>query len=208
MPRLRKWTLLSLMIWIGCGSVAPGPEGGTAGSAGAGADAAAGAAGTAGATGAGGSGAAGRGGTTGTAGTTGAAGAGGSGAAGRGGTTGTGGGGGSGVACGALTCQPGENCCFDIMGGNPTCAAPPAVCVGAPQNCNSQMACPSGLFCDMNQPRRCLASAVGGICIEPPTACDHRYDPVCGCDGMTYGNDCMRRMAKVQLDHVGECSGG
>lgn len=185
-----------------------GGGGGIGGGAG-GMSGASGAAGRGGAGGVGGS--AGRGGAGGTAGTGGAAGrggGGGSGAAGRGGTTGTGGRGGSGVACGALTCQPGENCCFDIMGGNPTCATPPAVCIGAPQTCNNQMACPSGLFCDMNQPRRCLASAVGGICIEPPTACDRRYDPVCGCDGMTYGNDCMRRMAKVQIDHVGECGGG
>jgi len=95
-------------------------------------------------------------------------------------------------------------CCYDIMG-NGACAAPPAVCIGGPTICNNNQVCPSGLTCDYNQPGRCFASAVGGICIETPSACTRIYQPVCGCDGVTYGNDCDRRRARVQLDHGGEC---
>jgi len=32
------------------------------------------------------------------------------------------------------------------------------------------------------------------------------YQPVCGCNGKTYGNDCERKRDKAQLDHPGECA--
>jgi hypothetical protein len=42
-------------------------------------------------------------------------------------------------------------------------------------------------------------------CTEKPDLCFEIYDPVCGCDGMTYGNDCVRASAGVSLDYIGEC---
>lgn len=44
-----------------------------------------------------------------------------------------------------------------------------------------------------------------GVCIARPGACPGIYDPVCGCDGVTYGNDCTRQAAGMQLMHRGEC---
>jgi hypothetical protein len=68
-------------------------------------------------------------------------------------------------------------------------------------------ACGPGQVCDLDQPGRCAASTVGGTCIVKPSICPFIYDPVCGCDGRTYGSDCARQSAGVQLDHRGACGG-
>ena len=45
-----------------------------------------------------------------------------------------------------------------------------------------------------------------GKCIKAPEVCTQDYNPVCGCDGETYGNQCMANAAKMQVDTVGECT--
>ena len=64
--------------------------------------------------------------------------------------------------------------------------------------------CPMGQFCDTPN---CGAADETGVCITPPAACGKVYQPVCGCDGKTYGNDCLRQMAGVSLQHTGTCDG-
>jgi len=51
--------------------------------------------------------------------------------------------------------------------------------------------------------KRCGDSA--GVCEFIPAGCSDQLAPVCGCDGVTYWNNCFRRAAAVSADTKGEC---
>lgn len=44
-----------------------------------------------------------------------------------------------------------------------------------------------------------------GRCERRPGACPAVYDPVCGCDGLTYGNACNAASAGMRVQHEGAC---
>ena len=66
--------------------------------------------------------------------------------------------------------------------------------------------CPEGLFCEF-APGHCDGADLAGRCVPVSDLCPLFFDPVCGCDGKTYGNDCERRHARVQKAHDGSCDG-
>jgi hypothetical protein len=67
--------------------------------------------------------------------------------------------------------------------------------------------CDEGEFCDLPA-GMCGASDLQGECVPVSDACPEFYQPVCGCDGETYANDCFRQAARVQQDHDGACESG
>jgi hypothetical protein len=81
-----------------------------------------------------------------------------------------------------------------------------ASAVGIGKTCGTiaGIQCDSGLFCAM-KPGTCKVADNQGKCARVPTRCTRELRPVCGCDGKTYNNDCLRLTAGVNLDHKGAC---
>lgn len=83
----------------------------------------------------------------------------------------------------------------------------PATTPGGPggvgATCTDDAGCTPGLFC-----ARAACTAATGLCEARPTACGGEGQLVCGCDGVTYWNDCLRKQRGVTAATAGDCVGG
>jgi hypothetical protein len=74
--------------------------------------------------------------------------------------------------------------------------APPMM---MPQPCQSDDDC-NGWICDKPG-----CDATSGFCKPYPPFCDSAPRPVCGCDGVTYWNDCIRVQSRARLAAPDQC---
>jgi len=69
------------------------------------------------------------------------------------------------------------------------------------KTCTENADCTPNEYCEKN-----FGDCDGtGACKSKPEACSMIYDPVCGCDGKTYGNRCMAASEGVSIFHQGSC---
>ena len=67
--------------------------------------------------------------------------------------------------------------------------------------CSNYNNCDSDAYCE-----KATGDCDGeGICTHRPSICPDLWAPVCGCDGVTYGNACEAAMAGVNVAHEGVC---
>lgn len=72
---------------------------------------------------------------------------------------------------------------------------------GAPaKRCVENRDCSSSMFCARHD-----CEDVAGTCETRPVVCEEAPMPVCGCDDITYWNDCLRRTVGVPAMRPGEC---
>lgn len=109
------------------------------------------------------------------------------------------------AACGVepVATDPGEN--VDASdggdGGNPDVDsgnAEPIACG------NSENECPEGQFCLYAKESACGASGTG-VCTRKPETCVDEDRQQCGCDAVTYDNECAAHQAGVSVASEGAC---
>ncbi len=75
--------------------------------------------------------------------------------------------------------------------------------------CKSPSECGPGLFCHSRWRNQCPGtSSHAGVCARRPPFCPQNCEPLCGCDGQTYCNECLAHRAGTAVAHAGACTSG
>jgi hypothetical protein len=90
-----------------------------------------------------------------------------------------------------------DNECFAAFAG--VSLAYEGACV--PPTCQDNSSCSEDELC-LKTAGDCLGD---GFCTEKPLVCPPTWMPVCGCDEVTYGNECLALKAGINVAYEGEC---
>lgn len=97
-------------------------------------------------------------------------------------------------------CTSTNDCSFGEVCDAGTCAPGPTVCGGI-----QGIQCGQGQYCDYDQKTACGDSDFQGTCRTVPFICPDIYEPVCGCNGQTYDNQCWAQQHGVDYRYEGPC---
>jgi len=88
-----------------------------------------------------------------------------------------------------------------------SCAAEHAACTGTSCGGFIGATCSSGEYCDYPASGvSCGAADGSGACTARPAGCSRVLDPVCGCDGVDYSNECIAHLNGTDVGSFGTCA--
>jgi len=101
------------------------------------------------------------------------------------------------IACAASSCSSTDVTLATLPTGDDAGTPPP------PPRCASNLDCPSGTsYCDKPS-----CGSPSGTCVLFPVEGCNEEQPVCGCDGLTYFDHCLRQAAGIAAETPGPCPG-